>query len=112
ILGSHPRLGEKKLDSAQSAAEQAQLRTAAEQLAALNAEYEAQFPGLRYVVFVDGREKSVIMTDMRRRIARGDIRLEEREGIQVSYPETRFSFMFVSALFYFFSFLIFLFPLP
>ena len=53
ILGAHPRLGEKKIDSAQSRAEQAQLQSGrseeAEQLMALNAEYERMFPGLRYV---------------------------------------------------------------
>ncbi|KAI8946779.1 Oxo-4-hydroxy-4-carboxy-5-ureidoimidazoline decarboxylase [Xylaria longipes] len=89
ILGSHPRLGAKKVHSAQSRAEQAQLNTATgdgvdetERLAALNREYEARFPGLRYVVFVNGRGRDVIMDDMRRRIDRGDIRVEEREGIQ------------------------------
>jgi 2-oxo-4-hydroxy-4-carboxy--5-ureidoimidazoline (OHCU) decarboxylase len=53
ILCSHPRLGEKKVDSEQSRAEQAQLQKGAEeekeQLAALNHEYEEKFPGLRYV---------------------------------------------------------------
>jgi 2-oxo-4-hydroxy-4-carboxy--5-ureidoimidazoline (OHCU) decarboxylase len=54
ILGSHPRLGEKKVDSTQSRAEQAQLHQSddteeVDQLAALNREYEAAFPGLRYV---------------------------------------------------------------
>jgi 2-oxo-4-hydroxy-4-carboxy--5-ureidoimidazoline (OHCU) decarboxylase len=53
ILCSHPRLGEKKVDSEQSRAEQAQLQKGAEeekeQLAALNNEYEEKFPGLRYV---------------------------------------------------------------
>ncbi|KAI1326680.1 Oxo-4-hydroxy-4-carboxy-5-ureidoimidazoline decarboxylase [Xylariaceae sp. FL0255] len=86
ILGSHPRLGAKKVDSAQSRAEQAQLnnddKDEAQKLAALNAEYEAKFPGLRYVVFVNGRGRDVIMEDMRRRIDRGDIRAEEREGVQ------------------------------
>ncbi|KAI0541857.1 Oxo-4-hydroxy-4-carboxy-5-ureidoimidazoline decarboxylase [Xylaria digitata] len=86
ILGSHPRLGAKKVDSAQSRAEQAQLNTGAgdeaERLAALNREYEERFPGLRYVIFVDGRGRDIIMEDMRRRIDRGDIRAEEREGIQ------------------------------
>jgi 2-oxo-4-hydroxy-4-carboxy--5-ureidoimidazoline (OHCU) decarboxylase len=88
ILGSHPRLGAKKVDSAQSRSEQAQLNTgaadAAERLAALNTEYEDRFPGLRYVVFVNGRSRHVVMEDMRRRIDRGDIEAEEREGIQVS----------------------------
>ncbi|KAI0908653.1 Oxo-4-hydroxy-4-carboxy-5-ureidoimidazoline decarboxylase [Ustulina deusta] len=86
ILGSHPRLGAKKVDSVQSRAEQAQLNTGAtdeaERLAALNREYEQRFPGLRYVVFVNGRSRDVVMQDMRRRIDRGDIRAEEREGIQ------------------------------
>ncbi|TGJ86684.1 hypothetical protein E0Z10_g2117 [Xylaria hypoxylon] len=86
ILGSHPRLGAKKVDSTQSRAEQAQLNTGtgdeAQRLAALNREYEDRFPGLRYVVFVNGRSRDVVMEDMRRRINRGDIRAEEREGIQ------------------------------
>lgn len=53
ILCSHPRLGEKKVDSEQSRAEQAQLQKGGEeekeQLAKLNKEYEDKFPGLRYV---------------------------------------------------------------
>lgn len=95
ILGSHPRLGEKKVDSAQSAAEQAQLRTGAEseaeKLAALNVEYEAKFPGLRYVVFVNGRSRDVIMEDMRRRIDRGDSAAEEEEAINVSHAHCKVS---------------------
>lgn len=54
ILAAHPRLGEKKVDSEQSRAEQAQLNQGggaeeAQRLASLNAEYEKAFPGLRYV---------------------------------------------------------------
>lgn len=53
ILGAHPRLGAKKVDSAQSQAEQAQLNTGGEEeaqkLRDLNDEYERTFPGLRYV---------------------------------------------------------------
>ncbi|OBT42729.1 hypothetical protein VE00_07222 [Pseudogymnoascus sp. WSF 3629] len=85
ILGAHPRLGAKKMDSAQSAAEQAQLgggEEEAQQLAALNEEYEAKFPGLRYVVFVNGRGRGVIMKNMRERIDRGDGVLEREEGIK------------------------------
>ena len=56
ILGSHPRLGERKVESAQSQAEQAQLNSGGEEeavkLRALNEEYEKTFPGLRYV-YVD-----------------------------------------------------------
>ncbi|APA10800.1 hypothetical protein SS1G_03563 [Sclerotinia sclerotiorum 1980 UF-70] len=86
ILGSHPRLGEKKVDSLQSKAEQAQLNTGpteeAEKLKGLNEEYERTFPGLRYVVFVNGRSRPAIFEDMRRRISRGDIGLERKEAIQ------------------------------
>jgi 2-oxo-4-hydroxy-4-carboxy--5-ureidoimidazoline (OHCU) decarboxylase len=60
ILSSHPRLGEKKVDSALSRAEQAAMAKAStssdaskedEQatLRNLNNEYEKTFPGLRYV---------------------------------------------------------------
>ena len=53
ILGAHPRLGEKKIDSTQSKAEQAQLAldagTGQDKLSELNALYEQTFPGLRYV---------------------------------------------------------------
>ena len=52
ILGAHPRLGEKKIKSGQSVAEQAQLKgTTSEmkRLAELNVSYEMTFPGLRYV---------------------------------------------------------------
>lgn len=88
VLGSHPRLGAKKVDSAQSVAEQAQLNNGpegeAERLAALNKEYEEKFPGLRYVVFVNGRSRDVIMEDMRRRIDRANFLAEEKEAINVS----------------------------
>ena len=53
ILEAHPRLGEKKVDSTQSRAEQAQLAldsgTGQDKLSELNALYERTFPGLRYV---------------------------------------------------------------
>lgn len=53
ILCSHPRLGEKKVDSEQSRKEQAQLQGGGEEegakLKSLNEEYERAFPGLRYV---------------------------------------------------------------
>ncbi|KAK0105542.1 hypothetical protein ONS95_004099 [Cadophora gregata] len=86
ILGSHPRLGAKKVDSAQSQAEQAQLNTGGEdegrKLKDLNEEYEKAFPGLIYVVFVNGRSRGEIMEDMRSRIDRGDIKLERKEAIK------------------------------
>jgi hypothetical protein len=62
ILGSHPRLGEKKVDSQLSRMEQAAMAKASgdqrseeeiiaeqETLKGLNKEYEEKFPGLRYV---------------------------------------------------------------
>ncbi|KMU89202.1 hypothetical protein CIHG_07136 [Coccidioides immitis H538.4] len=93
ILGSHPRLGEKAPEerplSEFSKAEQANLSMAgqhgtAQHLSLLNREYEEKFPGLRYVTFVNGRGRDMIMEEMRRRIERGDIELEILETIQVS----------------------------
>jgi 2-oxo-4-hydroxy-4-carboxy--5-ureidoimidazoline (OHCU) decarboxylase len=67
VLSSHPRLGEKKVDSAMSRAEQGAMEKASgglrdadgeeeerkrveqETLAELNREYEEKFPGLKYV---------------------------------------------------------------
>ncbi|KAF1829118.1 hypothetical protein BDW02DRAFT_510753 [Decorospora gaudefroyi] len=86
ILCSHPRLGEKKVESEQSRKEQAQLNQGGEEetekLARLNREYEDMFPGLRYVVFVNGRPRPAIMENMRTRIDRGDIKAERQEAIQ------------------------------
>src|SRR5271169_3939026 len=58
ILSSHPRLGEKKVESAQSRAEQSNLGSAdieRNELGELNRLYDETFPGLRYVVFVNAR---------------------------------------------------------
>ncbi|KAF2213039.1 hypothetical protein CERZMDRAFT_39713 [Cercospora zeae-maydis SCOH1-5] len=85
ILASHPRLGAKKVESAQSQAEQAQLQGSAletEQLRALNDEYEQTYPGLRYVVFVNGRSRPVIMHDMRERIAKSNLQAERLAAIR------------------------------
>ncbi|KIW33767.1 uncharacterized protein PV07_00591 [Cladophialophora immunda] len=86
ILSAHPRLGEKKVESEQSRKEQAQLNQGgadeAEKLVDMNRKYEDKFPGLRYVVFVNGRSRPVIMEDMQRRIDRGDIQLEKQEAIK------------------------------
>ncbi|KAK2871975.1 hypothetical protein FQN49_002652 [Arthroderma sp. PD_2] len=96
ILGSHPRLGASRSNnshlSESSRLEQANLAapdngdSEADQLRRLNAEYEEKFPGLRYVVFVNGRGRDVIMQNMRERIQRGDVNLEIQETIQVSFP--------------------------
>jgi len=62
------------VDSSQSQSEQKSLgnEKEREQLQKLNEEYEETFPGLRYVVFVNGRSREVIMQDMRERIDQGD----------------------------------------
>nr|POF18665.1 putative allantoinase 1 [Quercus suber] len=90
ILSSHPRLGAPKVASAQSAAEQARLQQGgapgeAKQLQCLNEEYEATFPGLRYVVFVNGRGRDEIMRDMRARIAGSTGEQERRSAVEVSH---------------------------
>ncbi|KAM0260161.1 hypothetical protein ACHAQJ_002926 [Trichoderma viride] len=85
VLGSHPRLGEKNIESAQSAAEQANLQGESEEeeeLAVLNREYEEAFPGLRYVVFVNGRGRPEIMQDMRTRIERSNYPKEVDAALQ------------------------------
>ncbi|ODH53148.1 hypothetical protein GX48_00684 [Paracoccidioides brasiliensis] len=104
ILGAHPRLGEKKQASLSELSRQEQaglnagageegkkaqdenVRKKAEEEAAelkrLNDEYEEKFTGLRYVVFVNGRRREVIIQDIRRRIDRGDIEKEKEEIIQ------------------------------
>lgn len=117
ILGAHPRLGAKKVESALSRMEQerAGMKASSEgeteeekMLRELNAEYEEKFPGLRYVyvwpsflllsfvkvilwdctdaigdysVFVNARPRSVIMVNMRERIARGDYQAEKEEAV-------------------------------
>lgn len=83
ILSSHPRLGARRVESAQSAAEQANLAGEGEELEVLNGEYEKTFPGLRYVVFVNGRGRPEIMEDMKARIARADYAREIDAAIQV-----------------------------
>lgn len=92
ILASHPRLGAPKVESAQSQAEQANLRQGGgdseevvEQLRVLNEEYEKKFPGLRFVVFVNGRGRGEIMEIMRERISRGDWEGERDGAVEVSF---------------------------
>ncbi|KAI5781440.1 Oxo-4-hydroxy-4-carboxy-5-ureidoimidazoline decarboxylase, partial [Geopyxis carbonaria] len=86
VLAAHPRLGAKKVDSAQSEQEQRSLQEGAaeeaEALKGLNETYEEKFPGMRYVVFVNGRSRSVVMEDMKARISRGDIEAEKTAAIE------------------------------
>lgn len=85
ILEAHPRLGEKRIESTQSQGEQAQLTAnvhGRDKLAELNASYESTFPGLRCVVFVDGRDRAIILKDMQARIDRNNAGLERLEAIK------------------------------
>lgn len=84
LLASHPRLGEPKPESALSAAEQASLEGESDKLMQLNHQYEERFPGLRYVVFVNGRQRADIMRDMKARINRANYSLEVNAAITVS----------------------------
>ncbi len=99
ILGAHPRLGDPKPESlsAASRAEQAQLQSTsspeaqaeAEELRKLNGQYESRFPGLRYVVFVNGRDRPTIMADMRSRIGRADPQQEILGKHDLCHPDSK-----------------------
>ncbi|PCG95679.1 Oxo-4-hydroxy-4-carboxy-5-ureidoimidazoline decarboxylase [Penicillium occitanis (nom. inval.)] len=100
ILGSHPCLGasspaaqaglselsrREQANINKSAENEQQAEAAADQavrLSKLNMEYEEKYPGLRYVTWVNGRGRDVIMVDMRRRIDRGEFELEVRDNIE------------------------------
>ncbi|KAF8534537.1 Oxo-4-hydroxy-4-carboxy-5-ureidoimidazoline decarboxylase, partial [Trichophaea hybrida] len=83
ILGAHPRLGAKNVESVHSRGEQRSLgggeEEEGERLERLNVEYERVFPG---IVFVAGRSRQVIMQNMEKRIARADIEAEKKEAIE------------------------------
>ncbi|RCK67348.1 putative allantoinase 1 [Candida viswanathii] len=85
IISAHPRLGEPKKEalSVHSSNEQKTLNSDPEIVAKLkemNEKYEQRFPGLRYVVFVNGRNRLEILDDMNKRIERGDIKLEREQA--------------------------------
>ncbi|KAL6450625.1 allB1 Probable allantoinase 1 [Candida maltosa Xu316] len=85
IIAAHPRLGEPKKEqlSVHSSNEQKSLNGDPEviqKLKEMNETYEKTFPGLRYVVFVNGRSRHEIMDDMTRRINRRNIKLEREEA--------------------------------
>jgi 2-oxo-4-hydroxy-4-carboxy--5-ureidoimidazoline (OHCU) decarboxylase len=97
ILSSHPRLGEKKVDSALSRMEQKAMENAsktstagdaqklqeAETLKNLNDAYEEVFPSLKFVTWVNGRPRMEIFKEMQARIDRNDIDQERVESINV-----------------------------
>jgi len=95
ILSSHPRLGEKKVESALSRMEQKAMENAsqtaeaddvqklqeAKTLKKLNDAYENQFPSLKFVTWVNGRPRTEIFKEMQARITRNDIGQERVESI-------------------------------
>ncbi|ODV93845.1 hypothetical protein PACTADRAFT_29100, partial [Pachysolen tannophilus NRRL Y-2460] len=87
IISAHPRLGPQKTPnsklSSHSSSEQKNLSSSpedAKRLAEMNDLYEKTFPGLRYVVFVNGRSRDIIIENMIMRIKRNDIELEKIEA--------------------------------
>ncbi|KAH8983158.1 OHCU decarboxylase-domain-containing protein [Lactarius hatsudake] len=69
--GDIPRIGEIKGLSALSAREQAAHATppeVLERLVVLNEEYERRYPGLRYITFVNGRSRKMIMLEMEEKL--------------------------------------------
>jgi 2-oxo-4-hydroxy-4-carboxy--5-ureidoimidazoline (OHCU) decarboxylase len=91
ILDAHPAIGQRSGLSARSAAEQGADADPAvlEELARLNAEYEARH-GFRFVVFVDGRPKAVILGILRERLPNAtDEELETALGELVAIAENR-----------------------
>jgi len=74
FIGGHPRIGEVKGLSALSASEQAAHATPPEilaRLSELNEEYERRYPGLRYITFVNGRSRKMIMEEMEEKLGIG-----------------------------------------
>lgn len=71
LISDHPRIGESRNLSALSAQEQGATATVDStppevlgRLRHLNACYEAQYPGLRYITFVNGRSRAAIAREM------------------------------------------------
>lgn len=69
FIAGHPRIGESKNLSKLSASEQGANSNATPadvlaRLAHLNALYEAKYPGLRYITFVNGRTRAEIVEEM------------------------------------------------
>lgn len=70
FISGHPRIGENSNLSKLSAKEQGALGVkptppeVIARLAHLNALYEARFPGLRYITFVNGRSRAAIAEEM------------------------------------------------
>ncbi|SCU99175.1 LAFA_0G22430g1_1 [Lachancea sp. 'fantastica'] len=85
VIAAHPRLGQpNKVLSTHSAIEQRNLgnsdsQETLETLQRLNDQYEAKYPGLRFVVFVNGRTRPQIIQAMQSRILSGHSWLQEAQ---------------------------------
>ncbi|OCB85470.1 hypothetical protein A7U60_g7479 [Sanghuangporus baumii] len=84
FIGAHPRIGEVKGLSAMSAAEQGQSASTSSDvtptppdvlrcLARLNAAYEARYPGLIYITFVNGRTRAQIRDELEEKLREEDV---------------------------------------
>ncbi|KAI5953157.1 hypothetical protein KGF54_002528 [Candida jiufengensis] len=84
IISAHPRLGAPKGTalSEHSSEEQKKLEGIQVKLQELNTKYEQTFPGLRYVVFVNGRSRDEIITNMEERIKRNNIEMEKLDALE------------------------------
>lgn len=88
IISAHPRLGIPAALSSHSDSEQKtifgsdkKVDDIVSQFIALNKSYEDNFPGLRYVLFVNGRSKDEIFKDFERRLSRKNYKLEVEEAL-------------------------------
>lgn len=86
IVACHPRLGVPKTTklSEHSSKEQKSLQAddaTIQKFVKLNEDYEAQFPGLRFVLFVNGRPRDEVIQLFKSRIERNDYRSEVIEAL-------------------------------
>jgi 2-oxo-4-hydroxy-4-carboxy--5-ureidoimidazoline (OHCU) decarboxylase len=86
IISSHPRLGLPRGTelSEHSSKEQESLQgdDTVKEFIQLNSEYESKYPGLRFVLFVNGRDREQVKKFFKQRIARGDYDLEVLDAIR------------------------------
>ncbi|KAL5531504.1 hypothetical protein ACEPAG_4381 [Sanghuangporus baumii] len=104
FIGAHPRIGEVTGLSAMSAAEQGQSAATSSgitptppdvlrRLAQLNAAYEARYPGLVYITFVNGRTRAQIRDELEEKLREegvlpGADQAIGLEGIQPQYKNS------------------------
>ncbi|KAF9269085.1 hypothetical protein L218DRAFT_953638 [Marasmius fiardii PR-910] len=100
FIAAHPRIGENKNLSTLSAKEQgANAATAPtppevlNRLAHLNACYEKRYPGLRYIIFVNGRSRAAVVEAMedqlglRHSLSPIEPTVDDLESVEIGGPE-------------------------